>query len=138
MKKKHLLLGSALFFVSSAPVIADMVYRPINPSFGGDPFNSSHLTSLANSQNLHKESEEITTESASERFIAMLESQLYSSLASQVSEAIFGENAQKNGTITFNDQQVRFVNTGNEIQITVTDFLTGKVTNITVPTLVSQ
>jgi curli production assembly/transport component CsgF len=131
-------LAAALYFTLTAPAMADMVYRPINPSFGGDPFNSNHLTSLANSQNLHRERQDAEIESASGRFLAMLESQLYSSLASQVSEAIFGENAQKTGTITFNDQQVRFINTGTEIRITVTDFLTGKVTNITVPTLVTK
>ena len=132
------ILAAPLLFVITAPVLADMVYRPINPSFGGDPFNSSHLNSLATAQNLHKPVSKTTTQTASERFLAMLESRLYSSLASQVAEAIFGENAQKNGTVTFNDQQVHFVNTGTEIQITVTDFLTGKVTNISVPTLVSQ
>lgn len=118
-----------------------MVYRPINPSFGGDPFNSNHLQSLASSQNLHKNDgsgSSTTKQTASERFVAMLQSRLYSSLASQVAEAIFGENAKQDGTVVFDDQQVHFVNTGTEIQISITDFLTGEVTNITVPTLVSD
>ncbi len=65
----------------------------------------------------------------------MLESRLYSSLASQVADAIFGDNAQPNGTIVFDDQQISFVNTGTEIQLVVTDFGTGQVTNIVIPTL---
>ena len=132
------LLAVPFLFAFAAPAMADMVYRPTNPSFGGDSFNSTHLNSLASAQNLHKPKSTSKTQTASERFLAMLESRLYSALASQVSEAIFGENAQPNGTITFDDQQVHFVNTGTEIQITVTDFLSGKVTNITVPSLVSQ
>lgn len=133
LRRRYILPVFAVIATHSA--MADMVYRPINPSFGGDPFNSSHLNSLATAQNLHKQSSTTTTQTASERFLSMLESRLYSSLASQVADAIFGENAQDDGTITFDDQQVHFHNTGTEIQLTITDFITGKVTTITVPTL---
>ena len=68
----------------------------------------------------------------------MLQSRLYSSLAGQVADAIFGENAQPSGTIVFDDQQISFVNTGTQIQLIVTDFGTGKVTNITIPTLSTE
>jgi curli production assembly/transport component CsgF len=120
----------------------DLVYTPINPSFGGNPFNSSHLMGLANAQNEPKRrADEAKSQRSSltstERFLQMLQARLYSSLAQQVSEAIFGENAQQNGTITFQDQQVAFVNTGTEIQLTITDFTTGEVTQIIVPTLVT-
>ena len=127
-----------LFFSTQAA--ADIVYKPINPSFGGDPFNSSHLTGLAASQKLHTSSSSSSSsnQTAAQRFLSMLQSRLYSSLASQVAEAIFGENAKQSGSVTFDDQQVEFVNTGTEIQISITDFLTGEVTNISVPTLVSD
>jgi curli production assembly/transport component CsgF len=134
--KQILIFGVLLLFTTSA--VADMIYKPVNPSFGGDPFNSSHLQGLASSQNLHTPDSTSTTQTAGERFLSMLQSRLYSSLASQVAEAIFGENAQQSGSVTFDDQQVEFVNTGTEIQITITDFLTGEVTNITVPTLVTE
>lgn len=113
----------------------DMVYTPVNPSFGGNYLNSSHLQSLANSQKQHEEDASSAEQSESERFLSMLQSRLYSSLASSVSEAIFGENAQPNGTIVFDDQQISFVNTGTDIQLTVTDFSNGQVTNISIPTL---
>jgi curli production assembly/transport component CsgF len=91
---------------------------------------------LAASQNQHKDdgssSESQTT---TERFLSMLQSRLYSSLASQVAEAIFGDNAQPNGTLVFDDQQITFTNDGTAIHLTVTDFTTGQVTNIVVPTL---
>jgi curli production assembly/transport component CsgF len=114
-----------------------MVYTPINPSFGGNYLNSNHLQSLATTQKQFKENTSASAQSDSERFISMLQSRLYSSLASQVSEAIFGEKAQPNGTIVFDDQQISFVNTGTEIQLTVTDFGTGQVTSISIPTLVA-
>lgn len=116
--------------------IADILYKPVNPSFGGDSFNSTHLQSLATTQKLFEENTNSRTQTSStERFLAMLESRLYSALASQVSEAIFGDSAQPSGTIIFDDQQVSFFNTGTEIQLTVTNFTNGQVTNIVIPTL---
>ncbi len=132
------ILTGAFALMCGAPAAADMIYKPINPSFGGDPFNSNHLQGLATAQKSFKENDSSTSQSPTERFLTMLQSRLYSSLASQVAEAIFGENAQQSGTIVFDDQQVAFLNTGTEIQLTVTDFTTGQVTNITVPTLVTN
>ena len=133
---KYVLVAIAFCFSCVSPAHPDMVYKPINPSFGGDPFNANLLQSMAAAQNTHKaDAKTSETQSASERFISLLESRLYSSLASQVAEAIFGDNAQPTGTITFDDQEISFVNTGTEIQITVTDFATGGVTHISVPTL---
>ncbi len=114
---------------------ADILYKPVNPSFGGEAFNSNHLQNLANSQKLFEENTSSSTQSTTERFLSMLQSRLYSSLASQVSDAIFGDDAQPSGTIVFDDQQIAFFNTGTEIQLSVTDFTTGQVTNIVIPTL---
>lgn len=133
--RQALLLASASCLLFCASAKAEITYRPVNPSFGGNPLNSSHLQGLANAQKSFKETSSSKTQTPSERFLSMLQSRLYSSLAAQVSEAIFGDNAQPTGTIVFDDQQVSFINTGTEIHITVTDFNTGQVTNIVVPTM---
>lgn len=112
---------------------ADFVYRPVNPTFGGNPLNSSHLQSMATSQKLHEES--TPERSSSQQFLKMLESRLYSALATEVTDAIFGENALPSGTIAFSDQKVDFLNTGTEIQLTVTDLTNGQITTIIVPTI---
>lgn len=141
MMKRDCILAGFLAILFCTPAMADLVYRPINPSFGGDPFNSNHLQGLAATQNQFKddgESSSSSSQSATERFVSMLQSRLYSSLASQVAGAIFGEDAQPSGTIVFDDQQISFVNTGTQIQLTVTDFSTGKVTNISIPTLSTE
>lgn len=132
---KTISMPLALLLLTATTAGADMIYKPINPSFGGDYFNSNHLQGLATAQKGFKEQSSSQSQSPTERFLSMLQSRLYSSLASQVSEAIFGEDAQPNGTIVFDDQQVTFINTGTEIQLIVTDFTTGQVTNIVVPTL---
>ena len=121
----------------SSPAAADMVYKPLNPSFGGDSFNSSHLQTLATTQNSFNKAKSTNSQSPTDRFLSMLQSRLYSALASTVTEAIFGDDAHPSGTIIFDDQQVAYVNTGTEIQLVITDFSTGQVTNIVVPTLVT-
>lgn len=140
MMKRDWVLAGFLAILFCSPATADLIYRPINPSFGGDPFNSNHLQGLAASQNQFKDAgkSSASSQSSTERFISMLQSRLYSSLASQVAGAIFGEDAQPSGTIVFDDQQISFINTGTQIQLTVTDFSTGKVTNITIPTLSTE
>jgi curli production assembly/transport component CsgF len=131
----------ALSYISFLPANAsDINYTPINPSFGGSSFNSSHLLGLANAQNEPKTKADAAAakarlQSNSDRFIQMLQTRLYSSLAQQVSESIFGENAQPNGNMTLDDQQIVWVNTGSEVQLTVTDLNTGQVTEIIIPTL---
>lgn len=138
MSERKCIPAFIVSFLLATPVAADIVYRPINPSFGGDSFNSSHLNTLATAQNLHKPKPASKTQSSTERFLAMLQSRLYSALASQVAEAIFGDNAQKEGTVTFDDQQVHFANDGTEIQISITNLLNGEVTTIVVPVLQEQ
>jgi curli production assembly/transport component CsgF len=67
--------------------------------------------------------------------VQLLQSRLYSSLAQQVSNAIFGEDAQPQGTIKFDDQEISWVNTGTEVQLVVLDASTGQVTEIIIPTI---
>jgi curli production assembly/transport component CsgF len=147
MRILFLLAFTLIFF---ARVIAgELVYTPINPSFGGNPFNSAHLMGLATAQNefVRKKQEEAEAKAAAERaqqqsavsstdrFLQLLQSRLYSSLAQQVSDAIFGPNAQQQGTLQFDDQEISFVNTGTTIELSIVNFTTGETTQIVVPTL---
>jgi curli production assembly/transport component CsgF len=117
----------------------DLIYTPVNPSFGGNAFNSQHLLGLANIQNEFKDDGQSQDAplSSSERFLQMLESRLYSSLAQEVSDTIFGTDGASQGTITFQDQTIHYDKTDSQITLTITDTTTGQVTQIVVPTLVS-
>jgi curli production assembly/transport component CsgF len=113
-------------------IAGDLVYTPINPSFGGNVFNSSHLLALANAQNEPKREEEVRKEkeraakaaksaaSANfDRFLQSLQSKLYSSLAQQVSNAISGDGSTQSGEIKFHDQTVIWNKDDDEIILTV-------------------
>lgn len=58
-----------------------------------------------------------------------------SSIARQIGDAIFGENARDEGTFRFDDQVVTFTRGLESIQITLLDTTTGETTEISVPTL---
>jgi curli production assembly/transport component CsgF len=97
--------AAAILVVSSAPAFAgDLVYTPIDPSFGGNPFNSAHLLGIANAQNKFKDPNASTSGSQADIFARQLQSRLLSALSSQITDAIFGENAQEHGIVNFGGQ----------------------------------
>ena len=121
----------------------DMVYTPVNPSFGGNALNSSHLMGLANAQRTATGGKPAGSDpnnpsgsSDADLFVRQLQSRLLSALAAQVTQAIFGDDPQESGTVTFGDTTVTFERTGDSIRLVITD-PTG-VTEIVVPVLVSS
>ena len=124
-----------MWFGFSVPAAAqDIVYAPVNPSFGGNPFNSAHLLGIANAQNNFKDPKASTSSSQADIFSRQLQSRLLSALSSQIVDAIFGENPQQSGTIQFGGQTISFVRGLTEVTLTITDDGTGEVTTIVVPT----
>jgi curli production assembly/transport component CsgF len=122
---------AALAMPASTAFADDLVYTPVNPSFGGNPFNSSHLLGVANAQNDYERAR--TRESEADQFIRMLQSRLLSSLASRVSDAILGENAQPTGEIVYGSQTVRWETLIDSIRLTIIDTSTGAETEIIIP-----
>ena len=126
---------------------SDLVYTPINPTFGGNPLNSSHLLAVAGAQKTATASDApisssgsgtgtgtgTTTQSQADLFLSQLEGRLLSALASQVTDAIFGSNPQPTGSIVFGDTTVSFDQTGAEIDLYITEG--GTTTTISVPKL---
>lgn len=114
-----------------------LFYTPIDPSFGGNPFNSAHLLGIANAQNDYKDPNAQKTSSEAQIFANQLQSRLLSALSSQITDAIFGANPQRSGTITFGDQTINFVRSLTDVTLTITDSQTGEVTTVVVPTFVN-
>jgi len=132
-----LIAGCAIGSVLAAPLEAqDIVYQPVDPSFGGNPFNSAHLLGIANAQNDYKDPKAASSNSQADIFARQLQSRLLSALSSQIVDAIFGENPQESGTISFGGQTINFVRSLTEVTLTITDDETGEVTTIVIPTFV--
>lgn len=113
-----------------------MVYEPINPSFGGNPFNSAHLLGIANAQNDFKDPSSTTGRSEADIFARQLQSRLLSALSSQIVDAIFGENPQQQGTISFGGQTIDFFRDLDSVTLNITNDETGEVTEIVIPTFI--
>lgn len=152
MKRAMLVAAALCGLVVAMPAAfaGDLVYTPINPSFGGNPLNSSHLLGTANAQRTAtaRDKNELsggggtggdgtsTGSSDAELFVRQLQGRLLSALASQVTEAIFGANPEDYGTIKFGDTIIEFdQRSGSEIRLVITD--TTGVTEIVVPRLVT-
>lgn len=126
-----------------------LVYSPINPSFGGNPMNSSHLLSLASAQRTATAKSPATStpgtgdggttpgNTDADLFVRQLQGRLLSALASQVTEAIFGTNPQDSGEIQFGDTKVSFDRSLGSIRLVIDDGA-GGVTEIIVPQLVTS
>jgi curli production assembly/transport component CsgF len=117
--------------LGSAAQGAELVFKPINPNFGGNPFNDGLLLSSANAQNPYTAKRE--ERDLSEQFVRSLQSRLFSGLASQVQEAIFGDDPQESGTFTVGDQQVSFVRGLEVVTMEITNLGDGSTTVIEVP-----
>ena len=136
MKKYYILLITILVFHFSASAQA-LIYRPVNPSFGGDTFNYNWLLSSAQVQDKTKDPSlgktGITKEaSALEDFTTGLNRQLLSTLSRQLFSNQFGEDGIKEGTYQYGDFVVD-VSPGSEgLVVKITDGKGGE-TSITVP-----
>ena len=132
------IVGAAIMSVGmlAAPAVAqDLTYQPINPSFGGNPFNSSHLLGIANAQNDYKDPRATSSSgSQADIFARQLQSRLLSALSSQIVDAIFGENPQESGTISFGGQTIQFVRGLENVTLTISNDDSGETTTIVVPT----
>lgn len=121
----------AACLVAGAAQSGELVYTPVNPSFGGSPLNGSHLLGTANAQNDYEKPQ--TPQSQADAFAKQLQSRLYSALAGQITDAIFGENAQESGQVQFDNQIIAWQHGLESVTVTITNQSTGAVTVIEVP-----
>lgn len=56
-----------------------------------------------------------------QRFIESMKARIYSRLASDITDQIFGEDGQESGTIDLGDQQISYERVGDEIIMTFVD-----------------
>ncbi len=137
MGAKTALSAVCLLSVTMPCAGQDLVYQPVNPSFGGNPFNGDHLLGLATAQNKYTDPASRANAAQANTFAQQLQSRLLSALSSQIVEAIFGENPQDQGTIKFGGQTVEFFRSLDEVTLTITDDATGGITTIVIPTFIT-
>jgi curli production assembly/transport component CsgF len=112
-----------------------LVYKPVNPAFGGDTFNYNWLLSQAQAQNGFTDpNEEGTTENSTlQSFTDNLNRQLLSRISSELFSQRFGNDELQPGTFTFGSLEVEIAEGITGLIINILDTTTGEQTQIIVP-----
>lgn len=130
---------AAMFLVLSTSSLAQqMVYRPTNPAFGGNPYNYQWMLSSANSQNLYKESGGYGYErDPLADFEESLQRQVLSQLTRNLVRDELGENLDltKESTLEFGEFSINVTPGHDGVKIGIFNVLTGEETNITIPNI---
>ena len=133
-------VAAALFFAEVASS-QDLSFEFVNPTFGGNSFNSSHLLGLAEIQNQFVDdgsARSAASSSQSDLFVRQLQSRLLSSLSSGLSEVITGASPGDTDTIVIGDQEIFYERTLEDISVRITNLLDGAVTEIVLPVVDSS
>ncbi len=131
-----LFLGAGCFLEATAQ---QLVYRPINPAFGGDTFNYSWLLSSAQAQDSTVDPSTTTTSSSFQRatsietFQQQLNSQLLSQLSRNLVSSQFGEEGLEDGTYNIGSLEVDVITTLDGVTISILDSNTGESTEVIIP-----
>jgi curli production assembly/transport component CsgF len=142
MLKRAWAIASLLMCATGANA-GPLVYVPVNPTFGGSPFNGAYLLGTADANNFNflsnpKAAQELDSLTSQQNTAQELRQALISALISQASQvaidSILGTNgtAQDSGTFSVAGEVISFNRVGQEIDITLTD-PNGSQTQITVP-----
>ena len=145
--KKKIVIAALTVTTLVAPAITratELVYEPINPSFGGNPLNGSFLLSKANSQNAH--SAPLSERSYDERLQESLERAYINRIVREITDIAFGEQEydedgnpidsifNQDSIFVSGDFQVELITSNpDSIVVNITNLLTGEVTVVEIP-----
>ncbi|GGP50019.1 curli production assembly protein CsgF [Shewanella algicola] len=128
--KKIIALMSVSFF--SLPMFAtELVYTPVNPSFGGSYLNGSYLLSNAAAQNKYQGGSSYVAPTALDRLASSLQSRLMSQLFNDAANGA-------EGYLKTDDFEINVVNEDGSLLVHITDLLTGETTIIEVGGIVGS
>ena len=143
MKKllKFVVCGLLLAPVSISRA-TELIWTPINPSFGGSPYNASWLLASAQAQNSYGDGSSGSSFSFPESdlledFEKSLNRQLLSRLSRKIVDEAFGEDSllpegETEARYTIGDYEI-YVTIDGGISLTLTDILTGNTTTVQIP-----
>ncbi len=123
MKKIALTIITTLSFSVCA---TEIIYTPINPSFGGNPLNANMLLSKAQAQNKHKAP--VVEKGYADQFKDSLERTYLNRMVREITDMAFGENIEDS---VFNQDSI-FMSGDYQIEVitSTTDTITVRITNV--------
>lgn len=135
MKKLTLLISIAAIAIPSLLFSQDIVYKPINPFFGGDTFNYQQLLAAANAMNDFEEEQDFGLDQPTdlENFTANLNRQLLNSVSQDLFQQQFGDTQLTEGTYVFGSLVVEITPGSTGLIVNILDTSTGEQTQIIIP-----
>lgn len=132
--KSYLILICMLGLFLNANAQA-LVYKPMNPNFGGDTFGYQMLLSSADAQNDFKEDNKNAFKQPTqlERFKENLNNQLLNKISNSLFEDQFGSNGISEGTYNFGTLSVDVYPSNLGLTVDILDIETGEQTQVIVP-----
>jgi len=129
----YLICGAicALLLVSvNMAAASELVYTPINPSFGGSPLNGQWLLNQAEAQNRF----EVETEPL-EQFENMLTRQIFYRMSRYIIDEAFGDYGEElqPGHYEIGNYAIDISTDGVVITVVILDIVTGDTTTVEVP-----
>lgn len=120
---------------ASLPATAqELSHTFINPSFGGNPFNSDHLVAIANlDRPAAPKDPEDPASTPEELLISQLQAQLNATVSSNIFRDIQSAQPGQTRTYTIGQTTVTFVRTATETRVTFTNAETGETKEIVIP-----
>lgn len=115
----------------------DLVYKPVNPAFGGETFNYQWLLNSAQAQNLIEEPEDdsfsFNTGSDLENFAETLNRSILNQISRELTTSQFGEAGLEEGSYTIGNFQIEVENTIEGLSISILDTSLGEQTQVIIP-----
>ncbi|WP_312077228.1 curli assembly protein CsgF [Chryseobacterium sp.] len=135
MKLLYLTTVLFLIFTNVSLCAQQLVYKPINPAFGGDTFNYQWLLSSATAQNQFDDasSSYSSTSSSLGSFTDSLNRQLLSQLSTKLFGNQFGEGDLKPGTYIFGSMYLEVTQANGGLLIKILNTGTGEQSEIIIP-----
>jgi len=133
-----MLAAGLLTLMSHGAHATDLVYVPVNPSFGGNPVNGSVLLSSASATNKHQAPAAPTPAGAAQQtplqqFNSLLERSILNQLAAGAASKISVAGKLVPGTVDTANFTITIADLGGGVlQVTTTDKTTGVVTSFEV------
>jgi curli production assembly/transport component CsgF len=113
----------------------NLIYRPVNPSFGGNPLNSNHLYQGAELTNEFEDVFDLFADerTAADDFLDSLQSSVIAGAASQITQAIFEDGAPPSGIFTLEQAVVSYETVGSNVIVRVNDGVSTRTLTIPKP-----
>lgn len=128
------LFSTSILLLALSVSAQSLVYKPINPAFGGDTFNYQWLASSALSQNTFADpTTQKVDQTELQKFTANLNSQLLSQVSRSLFTQQFGTSGISSGSYTFGSLSVEVYPSSGGLTVDILDTNTGEQTQVIIP-----